>query len=84
MNTLWKIAIFCFIFTKYDMEHISHIYRNLNCIKLHYKYTMATVFNRTVCETDLIQNIIQDSDTRNLKSSYEKVNIVSLSCATQF
>ena len=50
---------------------------------------MATVFNRTVCETDLIQNIIQDSDkryfhTRNLKSSYEKVNIVSLSCGTQF
>ena len=50
---------------------------------------MATVFNRTVCETDLIQNINQDSDkryfhSRNLKSSYEKVNIVSLFCATQF
>lgn len=71
------------------MEHISHIYRNLNWHQTALQIYNGDCFYRTVCETDLIQNIIQDSDkryfhSRNMKSSYEKVNIVKLSCGTQF
>ena len=57
-----------------------------NCIT---NIQYGTVFNRRVCEKDLIQYIIQDSEkryfhSRDIKSSYNKDNILSLPCATQY